>query len=365
MPMVTLRPNEPFHVGQDTGAERQKVHTYIPSDTLFSALVTTWAQLGRADEVIEQFRGQPPFTLTSAFPCLLARTDPPRALVRLLPLPLVRLPADELLPPKQRKHIRWVSWGVFEKLCAAQTLEGETSEANRVQAGTVWLLREEREAISRVWGREADSVIWWATEAVPRVAVDRVTSASNLFHTGRMALAEGVGLWFAIRGEDGAEVASRWLDLIGRALNVLADAGLGGLRSAGHGAFTWAWDDGPAPLLGESRSEAGYAVTLARYAPKDEIEVARSLQARAASYQLVTIAGWCQDEALHPWRRKRVRLVSEGSVIGRAEGPMGRLVDVRPTGAPQANFGGRGVYRYGYAFPVGVRPEALWEVEHD
>jgi CRISPR type III-A-associated RAMP protein Csm4 len=363
MPRVILKPTGAFHVGLDTGDERQKVLAYVPSDTLFSAMMVTWAQAGRADEVVKQFAGRPPFALTSAFPCLLAQDDPLRAVVRLLPLPLVRLPDDDALPPKKKKRLRWVSWGVFEKLCQAEPLTGELADENFLQGGKVWLLAGERQEIAKEWKRDPDAAPWWKeNEVVPRVALDRATNASNLFHTGRVTLAQGVGLWFAL---EGAELG-RLTPLIESALAQLADSGLGGLRSTGHGAFVWNWDPHPGPACAPRAGEGAFAVTLARYAPRDADEAARALQPRGASYQLTTVAGWCQDDALHPWRRRRVRMVTEGSVIGWPGAPAsasaGALVDVRPTQEPaRSRFTARGVYRYGYAFPVGVRREALRE----
>jgi len=362
MPSVTLRPTGAFHVGQDTGSERQKVYAYVPSDTLFSAMMVAWAQQGKANEIVEQFKAQPPFVLTSAFPCLLAKDDALRVITRLLPVPQVKLPSDEVLAPKKKKRVRWVSWGVFEKLCSALSLADETDEANFLQGYSVWLLKQERDQVTQAWERDADSRPWWTTDTVPHVALDRVTNAGALFHTGRVTFAEGLGLWFAIRGNasQGANIKS--------ALALLADAGLGGFRSTGHGAFEWTWDDGDVAFTPSPDSR--YAVTLARYAVKDQGEAAQSLKVRGASYQLVTVAGWCTDDALHTWRRKRLRMVTEGSVIGlkgspSQDGALGGLVDVKPSGAPQAEFGARGVYRYGYAFPVGVRREALREVVNE
>jgi len=261
MPLYILRPKGAFHVGQDVGKEQQKVYPYVPSDTLFAAFMSAWAQLGQADAVAGQFQSAPPFTLTSAFPCLLAQDAPLRAIVRFLPLPLVKLPDDRVLPPKDKKSVQWVSTSVFEKLCAAQSLENEVSDENFLQGKAAWLSKQERRAVP-----QADTL--WAKAVVPHVTVDRVTNASNLFHTGRVTLARDVGLWFAVRGDAAAQAR------IEQALSVLADAGLGGLRSTGHGAFVWQKDDTELPLPPAGGS---HAVTLSRYAPKDAAEIARAL----------------------------------------------------------------------------------------
>jgi hypothetical protein len=77
----------------------------------------------------------------------------------------------------------------------------------------------------------------------------------------------------------------------------------------------------------------------------------------------VDVGGWCTDDAHRQWRRKTVRLLAEGSVIGWPGTPVGRLIDATPEADAvkrDARFeNGRRVYRYGLAFPVDVRKEAL------
>jgi CRISPR type III-A-associated RAMP protein Csm4 len=157
-----------------------------------------------------------------------------------------------------------------------------------------------------------------------------------------------------------------------QALDVLADAGLGGLRSTGHGAFCWGWQEKDLPRA----EQVGYAVTLARYAPRDVDEITHTLRVERSAYKLVTVGGWCVDDYGHPWQRQRVRLVAEGSIIGHHSQPEGWLVPVTPHkpkdwqgDASPWPFGengcGRQVYRWGFAFPFPVAEAALPpEVNH-
>jgi CRISPR type III-A-associated RAMP protein Csm4 len=151
-------------------------------------------------------------------------------------------------------------------------------------------------------------------------------------------------LWFAVRG------AADW---VREALGDLADSGLGGLRSTGHGAFTFAESATDLPAAAD-----GWGLSLSRYAPASADETAAGLQGPSSAYRLVTVGGWCVDNEGHAWRRRSVRLVAEGALLPAAA--RGRLVDVRPL-KPEAWRGPlRPVYRNGRAFlvPAGRLVEA-------
>ena len=337
-----LLPRGPLHVGT-WGIGQEQTLSYVPSDTLFGALVVAWAALD-PDTVSGLLRpylddGEAlPFCLTSAFPF----AGP----VRLFPRPQRHVEGSGDVV-KRIKRADWVSEALFRLLCDGETPVEHLDEAvNFVQGGAVWITRGEREAIAGALGLPDDpddpdvDLHLWSSATVPRVAVDRQTSASNLFHSGRLAFADGCGLWLAGRGPDLSRLES--------GLSYLQDAGLGGLRSTGHGAFEWqAWTD--ATPLAEP-ADGGYFCTLSRYAPIPA-EFDRVLCASGAAFRLDMVAGWCLDDAAKSWRRKRVRLVGEGAVLGWPGSVPGCLVDVTPDHV--GTFaGGRRVYRYGLAFPV-------------
>lgn len=183
----------------------------------------------------------------------------------------------------------------------------------------------------------------WRSQIVPHVTIDRNSNASNLFHTGRVIYGENCGLWFAL---------DRTSDAIRRALIHLSDAGLGGLRSTGHGAFEL--KEIAQDLVTASD---GWGLCLSRYAPLTLSDVTGGLQASESAYKLVTVGGWCQDDEGHPWRRRSVRLIAEGAILPTQI--KGSLIDVRPVDVPQ--FKTRPVYRYAlpYFIPAGQLVEAL------
>jgi CRISPR-associated protein Csm4 len=346
--IVTLCLKGPLHVGQFIGVEREAALAWAPADTLFGALVSAWAVLGQdVTAMLAGFRaGKPPFILTSAFP---------RAgTVRFYPRPwLYHYPANLFERERKRtKRLQWISEGVLERLVAGESLAGEGEDDNFIQGSAIWLTRAEQASLPKSIKQDENGRVW-GYQSAPRVTVDRADSHSNLFHTGRVNFAPECGLWFGVRflSDDPA-----WPEQVKTALAYLADAGLGGLRSTGHGAFTWAWERKDIPAAPQAGS---LALTLSRYAPRDADELQATLLGKASTaYRLVTVGGWCRDDQLHPWRRRSVCMVTEGSLLAWDErATAGHLVNVTPEGVGVFGDAHR-VWRYGYAFPVPVSPAA-------
>lgn len=332
----------PFHVGQQ-GFARENAALYIPADTLFAAVVVAWREAGEDVEgLLSPFSsGEPPFLLTSAFPY----AGP----VRFYPRPWCRFnfsSASEAGLGKRLKKCRWVSERVFARIVRGEPLDDLAEDRFFKQGGEVWLTQEEYDQLPpSLKDPDEEDLALWKTGTVPRVALDRRTQASQVFHVGRVWYRDGAGLWFAVAYRDPS-----WEDRLERALSFLSDAGIGGLRSVGNGAFAWERAEMDLPT-----AEAGsdYLVTLSRFAPRsaDEIE---ALLDPSAAYSLEVVGGWTQGEQGARMRRK-VRMVQEGSLLRRVGDPMGHLADVTPA---IGDLGHR-VYRYGFAFPVPVAPQAV------
>lgn len=358
-----LEMRAPLHVGS-TGIGKEGSLAYMPSDTLFAAMVSTWAWVApqRLEETLALFnRGAPPFVLSSAFPF----AGP----VRLYPAPTLdaRLPAAARTDlGKKLKRLSHVSEQILLRWLRGDDLAGELKEtvikngeqiaiSNFIQGERVWVTSEERRAIAKALAKPADepaTARLWSEDVAPHVVVGRVDNRPNLFHTGRVYFARQCGLWFGARF---ANIQSQ--DDVDQALHLMADSGMGGLRSAGHGAFRWTAsqvnDALPAPEAG------GYGLLLSRLAPTaGQMGV---LTADHANYRLATVGGWCGNDGEEPRKRRRVRLVAEGSVIQWPGDPLGHLVNVNPTGDDGLNHP---VYRCGYGFAVAVNEKAL-EVDHE
>jgi CRISPR-associated protein Csm4 len=112
-----------------------------------------------------------------------------------------------------------------------QTFHKEDS----LNGGAAWATHEELKRLDPWMDEEADDVVLWRTAVVPRVTLDRISSASEIWHFGETCLAKGAGLWF------GVDLSlPREHEIIRRleaSLRLLGDHGLGGERSAGLGLF--------------------------------------------------------------------------------------------------------------------------------
>lgn len=348
----------PLHVGS-IGIGKEGSLAYMPSDTLFAAMVATWAWLApeRLDAMLAQFAADhPPFLLTSAFPYA--------GDVRLFPTPAVDAPLTQntrVSMGKKLKRLSHVSEQILLHWLAGDDLSGELEEivkqggqprkvTNLIQGDHVWVTSQERRMIAAALGLPADepeALKLWGEEAVPHVVVGRVDNRPNLYHTGRVYFAKACGLWFGVRDADPI-----WQADIARALDAMADSGMGGLRSTGHGAFEWQlW---PTDVVLPAPRPGSYGLLLSRLAPKKDQMPA--LMAEKASYRLATVGGWCGNDGEPPRKRRRVRLVAEGSIVGWPGEPLGQLVDVNPVGAEGLDHP---VFRYGYGLAVGVEDKAL------
>lgn len=338
MPIFDLTLRGPLYQGEFVGVNREATLDWVPSDTLFAALVTAWAQQGAdVNARLAAFEAQtPPLLITSAFPragTVRFYPAPPRKPAYLFAVP------D--LSPKALKKITWLSQGVLEQLQQGETPAFDHDD-NFLHGGSIWLTTDERASLEPLLSVDEEGRLsLWRKQIVPHVTVDRAASASNLFHTGRVTFGKGCGLWFGVRGE---------VEWVRSALSYLSDAGLGGLRSTGHGAFDYTETTEALSVV----KDGEWGLCLSRYTPRSEAEIAQSLQQPQSTYALVRVGGWCQDDDGHHWRRRAVRMLAEGAVLPASA--RGTLVDVKPEHVMK-----RAVYRSGLAFlvPAGRLAEAV------
>ncbi len=328
----------PVHIGE-RGVALEETRLHVPADTLFSAVCTWWRFLYGAtaleEDVLDWFTAGTdlPFRLSSAFPFA--------GEVLFFPRPLGRLESLSVRAEdwKAYKRVRLVSHQVLQSLVQGQPVQ--FSPELCVDRGTAWVTSEEMEQLMAFAEEAAQEIVLWRLATVPRVTIDRCSNASALWHFGEVRYAAGAGLWFAaiFNPAHGEEFRQRFES----ALAALGDAGLGGERNAGRGqsAFTV----GQAQLPGAD--EASHFLTLAPFCPKDASETAALLADRPA-YELLARRGWVTSPEGSNLRRRTVWMFAEGSTFSTTPGLPGCLVDVTPDRCPHK------VWRYGYAFPVGV-----------
>jgi len=360
-----------LHVGT-RGVDLEESSVIIPSDTLFSALAATWRRMDQqVDELLAPFTSKPSapperplppdpsFLLTSAFPRVGG--------VRFYPMPVnphvLFDPAKKTVEARGKplKRVRFLSEGLLQKALLgskldedlfAETGEDQKSHGFALQGGALWLSAAEiaslPAAFRRAKGKETslryENV--WASERTPRVTIGRITSAATIFHAGRVRFAQECGLWFGLHWtRANAALAA----LVGQTLAQLQHAGLGGERTSGYGAFTFA-EAPPVTLPDPAGGRA--ALLLSRYHPRGD-ELPAALTHPAAAYQLVPVEGWLNSPGHAPQRRKRLLMVTEGSLVCPPAYPAGDLSNVRPTYKNPEGQVAHPVYRAGFALAVG------------
>lgn len=314
----------------------EETRTCVPADTLFSALCSAWRWLYGVDSLQSELLApfvdaeNPPLLLTSAFPFA--------GEILFFPKPLAL--GSVQVPPEHRKKFKGVQYwsqSVFARWARGEEIRYEPPDGE--EEPQFWVLEQDRKHLADFIDEETGSLRLWKEHVVPRVTLDRITSASQIWFFGQVAFCKGAGLWCAVRYREGA-LRSR----VEACLRLLGDSGLGGERGAGFGLFEVSVVEGVS--LPEAQG-AEYMVTLSPCCP-DGAQWNALLDARCA-YDLLPRRGWIGSPEAGNLRRKTVWMLREGAVLRNAGGTgVGRLVNVRPDPCPHD------VWRYGYAFPLGV-----------
>lgn len=374
-----------LHLGV-RGVTLEEAAVSLPSDTLFSALVDAWQRLGGPVErwlaPFLQEPPDPPFVLTSAFPFAGA--------VRFYPMPVdLRGLFAQPEAGKRVKRIAYLSEGLLRRALSGEKLddwlppEGPTgpddpgqSAGLLLQEGKLWLDGETELKQLPQWMRVDPKshrprpraayphLEAWKEGRTPRVTIDRISSAPNIFHIGQVRFAEECGLWFGVQWRRPAQriegTSTTYADSVTAALQFLQDEGLGGDRSVGYGAFTL--ETGQEGTAREAvslpdSSPGGMAWLLSRFHPHTPAEIA-TLQAEGVAYRLVDVAGWLRSPDGPAQRRRRIHLLAEGSWLPAGETVLGGLVDVQPVYENQEGMLSHPVYRSGFGVAVGFTQEA-------
>lgn len=318
MLLCKLIPASPLHLG--TRDLLEETSEYIHSDTLFSAFCNAYRLLYGKEELDNLLKGfvekNPPFLLSSAFPFYRENY--------LFPLPKSTNLSEYSEDKKRFKKVKFVSQTIFEKILANEDVSADIKKYFLIQGGMVHLDEEVDE----------DFIIWQVKET-PRVTIDRLNSASEIFHVTELVLSRDCGLFF-LADFKGNNLIKKFKATI----NLLSQEGIGGERTSGKGIFK-------KPVFQEfslKTNPSDSHITLSLCFPSKE----ESKRLVEGHYELVKRRGWVYSLDSKNRRTKGIRMIKEGSVYrGKIEG---MLKDVTPDG-----FTSHHVYKYGYAFNVPIQ----------
>jgi len=346
-----LAPKTAFHFGL-RGVGIEATATFCPADTLFAALCLTLREWEGNEALEEWLRGFPTGPGASPPPLRLSSAFPYAGEVLFFPRPL--LPAN-LSPElgrsraKTLKKIEFVSAGILRAWLAQEDLSAELDDELLLHGGKVWVRRDELDRLEPFRTTQRSPIRMWKMDTLPRVTVDRQSSASAVYQAGVVRFKVGAGLFTLVEFlGDGAEAERTRLTTL---FEVMGDGGLGGERSSGYGQFKL---EGPEAFEGFG-GEGEMFLTLAPYHPTPA-EVAGGVLGEAAAYHLLTRRGWVGSPEGLNLRRRLVRLLGEGSVLlhpqSGARASYGDLADVTPRDEDDREALSHKVWRYGIAFPV-------------
>jgi CRISPR-associated protein Csm4 len=253
---------------------------------------------------------------------------------------------------KKIKRLRYISEKIFLELLDGYPLSVLASKGETIQNGEVLVHSDEVSLLPKDI-RDNRMPIWLVNRR-PRVSVDRVNSASEIYYSGQTVFSPDCGLWFAVRWYDYSEVLTSTFE---EALLFLGDAGIGGERSSGMGKAFFKKQNTKADLSYSTNTEW---VALSRYIPAvDECTVLNNQQ---AFYSLEKVGGWISSGTERGQRRICLRMLSEGSVFGPIEkAVLGSILNVAPVFLDNQKREVRPltypVWRSGLAFPVSFKRE--------
>ncbi len=349
----------------------------VNSGTLFGAICWAIRTLGLADlpALLEDFNADPPFVLSSPFPCLRRET----ARVRFYPMPCLaglssaqvrRLAGeraqqesgnhklilwDMIKRAKRLKKTAYVSEAVFREIVTGQTDLGDLLRRwkevglrpNEVEHSERMLLTTGERKSLGIAGKPRAFI---KNSDVQRNHIDRVAGATAeglLFFEEQTFMRRGLtGLWFVLRTRD--------LGMMQAALRYVADTGIGGRRTSGKGQFDI--EIAPARLSLPRANEPNAFVTLSLYLPTsgDWKQGGEPL-----AYQLVNWRGKHESrvptrlaggQRTQPVYKELLRLFAPGSIF-----PLDQQRHWYGQIAQVGRIGDRSVWHNGLALPVFAR----------
>jgi CRISPR type III-A-associated RAMP protein Csm4 len=331
--LIRLRPITPWRIGPDHGALDQS-EAVLHSDALYSALCLAFEQLGWLEEWLNATAdpySMPAVRFSSCFPWQ-------RGLL-FAPPPMGLWPPAET--PGALTKLRWKGARLVPTTVISALLRGEAPDEKD------WTVDAHSGCLIPTGGRFPTGPFRRMRRS--SAAVDRVTG-SNIqpWAAGCLQFAPASGLWCAAEFSSGTAYAV-WSPKLECAFRLLADSGLGGLRSRGFGRSRRP-DLQPGALqelllpglpLPRSGAPGGDRLwwLLSLFSPGASDSVAWG----SGNYALIERSGRVASHVGAGLVKKSSRLVKEGSTVASQGVLTGSVRDVAPDGAPHP------VWRAGFA----------------
>lgn len=339
-------------IGMEESKER------VRSDTLFSAWVSNYARLfGKktVEDLLEKFRQpKPPMRISSTFIYRECKNNTKNNTIFYLPRPLkfpVNYPhGDDLAFFKTYKSLNYLPLDIWQRWYQG---EGFTTEDTKE-------LTDKTKGNAKGKLKQAGTFDYkeaFKNHKLPKVAIDRTTSATNFYHTGYVQFdweqnGSGIkslsGLYFLVYFEDNNP---QLIAELKAALDLLGEQGIGGERSSGAGLFQAEWlnlkDASPNWENAVNMTDKlAYQCLISLFWDDDKSILKQLIIDNShSSYEIQERGGWFSDGNI---RRQMVRMFAEGSVFPIE--PQGKLANVTPS-----EFKAHEIYRSGIGLSLPIK----------
>lgn len=333
--LYRLRFKGPVHFGT-TGIGLENTLERLSSDSLTSALINALSVMGTAEKVVSaMIGGTPPFLLSSLLP--FGPVQNGSGIVYALPRPLSKPPvADESILRdlgKELKRIKYLIPADFGAWIGDSPLSFDEAKA----------MVDRSQHLGKPWNSQTRSG-WWAIDLRPRVALDRLSQNSSIWHCGALHFQKDAGLFGLAR-----ITGETWKNDLISAFKLLGELGLGGERTYGMGSFNFSgFEPLGETLISAQQGNSKKYVLLSNFFPADDER--QVLKENLVAWDLCESRGYVVSGRMATTlKRKRVRMITEGSVL---KMPLrGKMVDVTPNHSETLGVIHR-VYRSGLAFTL-------------
>ncbi|MBW4669850.1 MAG: type III-A CRISPR-associated RAMP protein Csm4 [Cyanomargarita calcarea GSE-NOS-MK-12-04C] len=335
-------------IGMEESKER------VRSDTLFSAWVSNYAQLfqkNAVEELLEKFlQPIPPMRISSTFIYRESKNNTVFYLPRPLKFPINYPHGDDLAFFKTYKSLNYLPLDIWQCWYQKEGFTQEDAEelTDKTKGSTTGKLKD---------AGTFDYKEAFKNHKLPKVAIDRITRATNFYHTGYVQFdweANGndikslSGLYFLVYFEDENQELINGLKA---ALDLLGEQGIGGERSSGAGLFQAEWLDlkDVSPTWEEvvkPLDKSAYQCLISLFWDDDKSILKQLIIDNShSSYEIQERGGWFSDGNI---RRKMIRMFAEGSVFPTE--PQGKLANVTPK-----EFKAHKIYRSGIGLSLPIK----------
>lgn len=336
--LIRLHFETPVHMGTSR-AEYDRVADLMHSDTLYSAIIQAWADMGIAHPIFEVDAKETStevldklnlgFTLSSLFPFSMNTGS----LQYFFPAPLgliseggeeADLAYEEL---KKLKKVRFLETEQFVRLLQdgpskafIKDVPGHARESFMMTNPDSYSPFYKKNMVPHSYvPREGEYELDQKGQAI-------LVSDTSIFYMQHLSFSAGSGLFGLVHLEN-KEAESRFA----AALNYLQDEGLGSDRHTGQGHFRLAIEGVPASIekLLTEDSQSRHRLSLSLLCPTQE-ELGLMIEGQEVRYQVKKRGGWIGHEPYLSLRKNAVYMFEEGSILCSDQSMAGKTVNLHP-----------------------------------